>query len=379
MRTTELDRERLARLADLRSDGGRVLSLYLNLDPSTLPTSRDRHSAITSVLDEADRRVEAAELPHAERMALRRDAQRVRDYLTSETFSARGVHGVAVFSAGGGDRFEVVRLAHPVEAQVVVDREPWIEPLAHQLSGPRLLVVLVDRRRARLLRGTADGLEELGKLEDDVHGRHDQGGWSQPRYQRGIEEEVRAHLRHTAEQVRRADQARRFDWLVVGATPELMSAFEAELPPDLRARLLGRFDVEMDTASLDGVRDAVVPLVETQERRRAYEAVDRLEERLAGGGAAASGLGDVLAALTERRVEALLYADGFSAPGAVCPRDGWLGPPTERCPVDGTATEPRENVLDDAVEAALAQSAEVIPLPEAELRGHGPIAAILRY
>ena len=127
------------------------------------------------------------------------------------------------------------------------------------------------------------------------------------------------------------------------------------------------------------MRDAVAPLVETQERRRAYEAVDRLEERLAGGGAAASGLGDVLAALTERRVEALLYADGFSAPGAVCPRDGWLGPPTERCPVDGTATEPRENVLDDAVEAALAQSAEVIPLPEAELRGHGPIAAILRY
>ena len=379
MQTTELDRERLERIAGLHSDGQKVLSLFLNLDPSTLPTTRDRESAITSVLDEADRRVEAQELPHAARMALRRDAQRIREYLTSDEFSPRGGHGMAVFSAGGGEHFEVVKLPRPVPQQVVVDDIPWIEPLAHQLAGPSLLVVLVDRRRARLMRGTSERLEEVGRVRDDVHRQHDQGGLSQPRYQRAIEEEVHHHLRHTAEQVHRADAVQRFDRLIVGTTAELMHAFEAELRPNERERLLGRVDIDLETASPDAVRDAVAPLVELEERRRAHEAVERLEARLGTGGAAASGLADVLEALTERRVETLLYAQGFSAPGAVCPRCGWLGPPTERCPVDGSATEAREDILDDAVEAALEQSADVISLPEPELRGHGPIAAVLRF
>ena len=47
--------------------------------------------------------------------------------------------------------------------------------------------------------------------------------------------------------------------------------------------------------------------------------------------------------------------------------------------VEGSATEARDDILDDAVEAALEQSADVISLPEPELQGHGPIAAVLRF
>src|SRR5437764_12819345 len=142
MQTSELDRQRLRHLAGLRSPRGKVLSLFLNLDPSDLPTAKDRASAVGSLLDEAHRRVEAAsdELRHDERVALERDADRARDYLSSGSSWAQGAHGLAIFAAGGGDLFEVVKLARPVQQRVVVDDAPWVEPLAHQLPGPLLLV-----------------------------------------------------------------------------------------------------------------------------------------------------------------------------------------------------------------------------------------------
>ena len=41
-------------------------------------------------------------------------------------------------------------------------------------------------------------LHEVISFGDDVHGRHDQGGWSQARYQRSVQEDVGHHLRHVA-------------------------------------------------------------------------------------------------------------------------------------------------------------------------------------
>src|SRR5437763_6345611 len=104
MQTIELDRARLRHLAGLRPPRGKVLSLFLDLDPSHLPTVKDRSSAVGSLLDEAHRKVEAAgsALPHDARMALDRDAERAGEYLRSERDWAQGASGLAVFAAGGG-------------------------------------------------------------------------------------------------------------------------------------------------------------------------------------------------------------------------------------------------------------------------------------
>src|SRR5207248_11803562 len=61
-------------------------------------------------------------------------------------------------------------------------------------------------------------------------------------------------------------------------------------------------------------------------------ALERLEQGLGAGGRAAAGLDDVLEALNERRVELLLFEEGFRAPGVACPHCGWLGadPGTDR-------------------------------------------------
>ena len=92
------------------------------------------------------------------------------------------------------------------------------------------------------------------------------------------------------------------------------------------------------------------------------------------------GLSAVLEALLERRVGALLYEAGLQAPGVACPRCGWLGTAGERCPVDGGDLRMRDSVVEDAVQAAIAQSADVLALHDRnELGPLGGIAATLRF
>ena len=106
----------------------------------------------------------------------------------------------------------VVRITRPVESTVVLDRSPYLE--SAEARGARC-VLLLDRRNARFFVGDGGGLEETDRVEDDVHSQHDQGGWSQARYQRGVEEG--RHLVHVAEVAFGAYKERGFDRLLVGA------------------------------------------------------------------------------------------------------------------------------------------------------------------
>jgi hypothetical protein len=53
----------------------------------------------------------------------------------------------------------------------------------------------------------------------------------------------------------------------------------------------------------------------------------------------------------------------------------------ERCPVDGTATETRANVLENAVESAIAQSAQVVAVRHhaEDMRAFEGVGALLRF
>jgi peptide chain release factor subunit 1 len=239
-------------------------------------------------------------------------------------------------------------------------------------------VTLVNRQDARFFRGSPDGLRDLGSVHDDVHGQHDQGGWSQARYARSIEKEAADHLRRAADVLFRHFQRRPFEHLLLGGPAEVVRDFEAKLHTYLSSRLAGRIEVDVETATPDQVLEAARPCFEEVEERRESEVLARLEE----GSRGASGLDGVLPALNERRVEALLLDERFSASGGQCPVCGWLGKEgASPCPADGAAVERLEDIGEAAVELALQQSAEVLPMKHHadELRERGGIAALLRF
>src|SRR3954447_24299328 len=111
MQTNQLDRGKLRELANLHPEGAKVLSLYLNLDPTEFASPQARSTEIHSLLDEADRRLRNGNhLTHDEKIHVREDVQRVRDWFDSPDFSAKGAHGLAIFCSGPAGVFEVLKL-----------------------------------------------------------------------------------------------------------------------------------------------------------------------------------------------------------------------------------------------------------------------------
>jgi peptide chain release factor subunit 1 len=379
MAVNTITRSRLRSLADVHPERGRVLSVFLNLDPSEFATPAARSTAITSVMTEAAHRVDEADgLDHEERMALRQDVERVRDRLTAGDIVGDGARAVAVYACGEVDLLEVLRLPRPVDFAVMLDRSPYLEPLVAVADGEQWCVLLANRRNARLFLGDGGGFEETDRIEDDVHSQHDQGGWSQARYQRGVEKEKDDHLVHAADVAFSRYKERGFDRMLVGAPDELINEVKQKLHPYLRERIVGRLQVDVENSSLDDVRRAAGTAMEEWRRRTEREALDRLAEGVGRGERGAAGLAAVLQALNEARVEILLLADGFRSPGGRDRETGMLyagdhGP-------DGRELERCDNIVELAVEKAIEQSAKVIKVVHHDDLGPlGGIGAVLRF
>ena len=301
----------------------------------------------------AAHKVEEVEgLEHDEREALRADVERVREVLQGSDVASNGTHGLAVYACGPAGLLEVIPLPHPIESRAVVDRRPCVEPLVRSGCEERWCVLLVNRRTARIFAGTADGLEELDQIEDDVHRQHDQGGWSQARFQRSVEQEKLNHLgRHARHAVHalqagavRPPRGRR----ARGARDRGRGA-AASVPAPAAAP--GGIGVDVENSTVAEVEAAAAEVVDRHVAAVEREALDRFKQGIGRGDRGAAGPDAVMKALEQARVEILLLAEDFDAPE-----------------------------LDEAVEKAITQSAQVIVIRHHDdLVMHGGIGAVLRF
>ena len=370
-------KQRLRELATLRPDGHKVLSVYINLDPSEFPTQRDRKIEVESLLDVAERGLRDDGLPHHQKDELRQDVERIRAWFESE-FDASGARGVAVFAASGVDLFDVHRLSRPIRSEVTIDDSPFIEPLAGMPGGDGYAVLLVNRQVARILAGGNDGMREVVSFADDVHRWHDQGGWSQSRYQRGIEKEVKDHLKHANDELFKLFKRGLVQRLIIGCPDEIRGEVEHTLHSYLRDRTAGRLDIDV-RARPDQVAKEAAEIIERDERDRERHWLDRLQAGLARDERAVAGLAGTLAALNEQRVEALLVADGFRTEGYASPHAEFLAAEPGTAPTGGELQH-RDDVVESAIERALEQSAEVVfARHHPDLQAVGSIGAVLRY
>jgi peptide chain release factor subunit 1 len=376
MQATAPDRDQLRSLAELRLDRPVVLSLYLNLDPSQFATPPARKTAVRSLVDEAERRLrEGNGLSDEDKVALQSSLQRATAFLENE-LPSDGAHGLALFASEPSDLFKALKLPRSVPNRVAIGHSPLVGPLARLARRERWCVALVNRRDARILRGSPDGLREVQQIHDDVSGQHDQGGWSQARFQRGIEKEKDDHLRETGEALMRHFKRQPFEKLIVGGPREVVIDFEQKLHHYLRDRLAGRVEVDVERSNPDQVLDAARPLIDELEHGREREALEKLGER------GACGLDDVLPPLNERRVELLILDEQFGGvTGVQCPGCGWLGLEGDACPADGSALVALDDLTEAMIELSVQQSADLLAVhhERSALENHGGAAALLRF
>src|SRR3954469_23778823 len=110
MQINELNENRLRELAGIHTNGdSRVLSVFLNLDPTEFATPPARASEISSVIDDAHRRVRESDgLSHDARKGLEEDVERAASFLRD--LSPKGAHGIALFASEAAGLFEGMRL-----------------------------------------------------------------------------------------------------------------------------------------------------------------------------------------------------------------------------------------------------------------------------
>jgi peptide chain release factor subunit 1 len=376
MQVSAPDRDQLRALAELRLDRPLVLSLYLNLDPSQFATPPARKTAVRSLIDEADRRVrERNGLSHEDRMGLRASLERATAFLEND-LPSDGAHALALFASEAANLFEALKLPRSVPNRVAIGHSPLVGPLARIARRERWCLALVNRRDARILRGGPDGLREVQRIHDDVSGQHDQGGWSQARYQRGVEKEKDDHLKTTGDALLRHFKRQPFQRLIVGGPREVVMDFEQKLHHYLSERLAGRVEVDVEHSSPDQVLEAARPLIEKLELEREQDALERLGER------GACGIEDVLPPLNERRVELLILDEQFGGvTGVQCLDCGWLGLEGDRCPADGSETVQLEDLTEAMIELSVQQSADLLAVHHEReaLERYGGVAALLRF
>jgi peptide chain release factor subunit 1 len=338
--------DEVRRLAEQPMDGTMVLSVYVDLDPTRFGTAPARESQRRSLLDQVHERIEALDLTHQQRESLRSDRERVAAYL--QAADADGAQGLAVFSSVGGDLFEVLRVSHPVEHRVEIGPELYVEPLVRDASTDGWCVLLVNRRVARVLRGSVDRLREIRDVEDVVHGQHAQGGWSQGRYERSVETDVDRHLDRVSGILTGLADREPFRRLLIAGPEEIVPRAIDRLHPSVRRLIAGRFEVDVQDATEEQVLERSRPLMEDAERRNERELLDELAQRLGSTGRAVAGLDATFAALVDRRVDTLLIGTGT----------GW----------------------NDAIAMAVAQSADVrFTRYHDDLERLGGVAALLRF
>jgi peptide chain release factor subunit 1 len=368
----------LRELAGFRAEKGCAISLCLNLDPSDVPTAGDAQTRMNAMLHAADR-TDRTDLTHEQRSALKADFQRIATWYDDE-FERDGSQGLAVFAAGLDNFWRTLALPEPVRDSAKVSRDFYVSPLVSLVSrGDGTIVAVVGREQGQLYRLRAGRLEEIAEHYDEQPGQHDQGGWSQGRYQRHIEKLVQEHLKGVAQELDRSKRQLRAPRIVLVCSEEMRSEFTDALSAEVRASLVGWTQAQAQAGPAE-ILQAVTPVLEEAEAKDEAEVIERWREEAGRNARAASGWEQTLEASSDARVELLLFQEGADRPAFRCPACGRAAVSEGSCPLDGTRLEPTDSGLDLAVHQTLAHGGAVWAIRHhQDLAPAEGVGALLRF
>jgi len=371
----------LRELAGFQAEKGCAISLYVDLDPSVTPTAGDADARVRSLLAEGERKAEAESrgMTHEQRVALKNDFARIREFFEND-FDRDGARGLAVFTAGLDNVWRPRTLIESVPDGVRVGKEFHLAPLVPLVGrGEGALVAVVGRERGELYRLRAGRLDEIADRTDEVPGKHDQGGWSQARYQRHIEKLVGEHLREVAEELDRRVRSMRSPKVIIVSSEETRAELDDLLSNEVQSAVIGSTSAEAHAGPAE-LLELTSPFLEEARAREEAGMVDRWREEAGRGGRAASGWEETLEAASDARIDVLLYEGNAQREAWQCPACGRLSASGGQCPLDGTETEHREDGLDPTLHQTIANGGTVWRLStRRDLDPVEGIGALLRF
>lgn len=293
--------ERLDRLARINPAPLPLLSLYLNTE--TNGTGRTTHE--TFLRKELRHRAKTYDERSPERDSLERDRTRIEEYLAQELESS--TRGVALFACAGVNLFEAIQLEVPFDDhQLVVSDRPFLYPLARlDEEHPRYAALVVDTNAARIfVFGTGQLLDSV-EVQNPKTKHSKAGGWSQPRFQRHVEN---VHLHHAKEVVERLDQivtADAIHHIVLAGDEVIVPLIKEQLPERLTEKLVDVLRLDIRSPEHQVLTSTLEALRRKDEQTDEAVVTDLIGEYRAGG-LAVVGVEPVREALRRGQVDTLV-------------------------------------------------------------------------
>jgi len=366
-------------LANWPESGHLVLSLYLNTKWSDEQRREKVRIYVKDRLKELERDLAGRKSRWA---AVEDDVGFIREYVDGLVSQHHDVDydGIAIFCCEHEGLRSVFRSRIPFGNEFHVAPRPRIRPLSHLYDEyETALFVDVGKSDANIYLISAGEIDRHLLIENDVPGRHKQGGWSQARFGRRIGDLMDRHHREVAEQLVRMADRDDVRNVVLSGTDRVVTNFRSFLPKRVDEAVIGVLSLDRNPSREKAVV-ATVERLRKAERSREESVVRRVVERKGEAGRVAVGLDPVLHAIGHGRVHRLLLSSTFDRAGFRCQACGKLGEtPPESCELCGEPIISTD--LGEAMVVATIQRGgevdEIVDRPE--LEELGGVAALLRY
>lgn len=379
--------DQLDRLATFEQSPYPVISLYLN----TQPDGRGRDNFQTFVRKELKARSQTYPARSPEREMLERDMERIAAFL--ENGIQPSANGVAVFACDAAELFETVQVDAPLNDHwLYVGDQPHLYPLARVASQhPRYAVVLADTNRTRILVIADGGVTGDTAIEGTKTRRTSQGGWSQARYQRHVEN---YHLHHIKDVVATLDKIvlqEGISRVVISGDPVVIPLLREQLSKPLMEKVIDELTIPSGAPEADVIAATRASMVE-DDAKTDREKVDAAVGAYRAGGLGVVGPDATLLALTNGQVDELLLTASLASLGELrgtrasemaIANDSAIADPAVEPSMAGepaTAQAGTVRLADELVTKAHQTAARICFIEDpALLEPYGGVAATLRY
>lgn len=370
-------REDLTRINSSRNEGQLFTSVYLSVNPVTNPKGEYFVTFRNLV------RMELEKLSSAQQKVVREDIKKIERYIKNAKTEFK--KALAIISSSALDLWEIYHFSVPLKNHVVIDKTPYLKPLASILEQYHsYAVALVDREHARLFSIQLGEIAEYSEFfTPDVPGKHKKGGWygrDENRFRRHINVHVYFHLRDVVKHLENILSRGDVTHLILGGSEESVVLFSKMFPQPLVSKIVGTFTADMHAGNNE-ILEKSLHIIRNVEKSNKGRLVEELITRASKNGTAAIGLDDVLSQMQGGNIHHLIYLEGFKASGLTCPSCSFLTvQDLKTCPYCDTTLENIEHLIDFAIQRAIDQGADISAITESEkLAGAGGIGALLRY
>jgi peptide subunit release factor 1 (eRF1) len=300
--------DQLNRLAAFEPSPYPVISLYLD----TQPDARGRDNFQAFVRKELKARSQTYPPRSAEREMLERDLERIAAYLESSVEPS--ANGVAIFACDAAELFDAVQIDAPLGNHwLYIGDQPHLYPLARVASQhPRYAVVLADTHRTRILVIADGGVAGDTAIEGTKTRRTSQGGWSQARYQRHVENYHLQHIKDVVAALEKIVAQEGIERVIVSGDPVVIPLLREQLPKPLADRVIDELSIPSDAPEADVVAATRASIAEV-DARTDREKVDAAVGAYRAGGLGVVGPDATLLALTNGQVDELLITASLAS------------------------------------------------------------------